>query len=273
MNWFWEMYQRGQDKNQDLVRSWLYPTHTGIRYQGAKGKALLADDKALVPSYVWDEEYLCIPGANQFAVFRFFDQCILPDGADRPKAPQTGKVYVIGLDLGRARDHTCLVVLEFDRPTMIGTVVHAEQFQLGLAHSEMAISVGAVARFWNAVVVMDTTGGATGGHRDVDSYVQEYAKHIPNLREFYWGPANKEGIIAELALWTEQKRVLVHPVFKPLIDQMRAYEIRRSGTHRPQFGPTAGMHDDYVAALAQAVHGCKSNWFVDSAYTSVAGIL
>ena len=271
--WLWQMYLKGQDPKQKLVRSWLYPTRTNlVRYSGEQGRLRLEEDRAAVDEATWQQEYECVPSANQGGVFRYFRQCILPDTEPKIPGPRSGFAYVAGCDLGRSRDYTYLVVLECDptQPLRTGRIVHAEKFPQSQMHEVNAQQVASIARYWrNCTVVVDETGGATGGKSAPDSFVGLYRKYITNVQPFYWGPNNKEQIINELVLHTEQKRLLVYPDQKDVIDQMSVYEFKYTGS-RAVFSAPPGFHDDAVSAVAQAVWGMKMGWFTTSAGVPLA---
>src|SRR6185369_7402615 len=76
-NWFYQLAEDGKKANPHQ-KTWVYPTATGIAFQGPKGLARLARIKATTPPMTWQQEYDCEPLAILDAVFKFVDQCIGP---------------------------------------------------------------------------------------------------------------------------------------------------------------------------------------------------
>lgn len=254
-NWYYEeFFLKGQDPKQTLFRSWAFPSSSGLMYQGERGRAELELARVQVPPPVWDQEFDCIPASNMVAVFPPMQLERIVSGTPKREA-EAGKQYCMGLDLGRIADQSAIVVLECDT----GIIVHAEKLPFGMEHALQAVHAAEVAQRYNACVVIDSTGGATGGHAPPDSYVKFYRERIRALREFYWSAQNKEKIIAELCLAIQQKKVLIPAVSTGLLEELHAYEYTYKHG-RYDFHAAAGEHDDYVAALAQAVWGRKFGW-------------
>lgn len=265
-NWLWDLYLRGQ-ANDPIVKSWLYPSTTGIMFQGEVGRQRLADLKSVTPSFIWDSEYLCIPGSDNTTAFPYWSRCLTDDKP--PETPQAGRRYMIGLDLGRSRDGEVAICGDD-----LGQIVEYVDFPTGsaaLEHNQMAQRVAAMSRFWGAPVVIDSTGkGGAGGtlSSDKDSYVEVYkaACGSGNVIEMIWS-ANRENntkydIITFLALMIEQGKIKCCKKFNELDVQIKQYRILKAKGQNSTFGPTpkSGHNDDAVAALAQWVWaGMKKN--------------
>jgi hypothetical protein len=235
-------------------KSWRFPTWAGLRYNGEDDPEILSLRRQL-PSAVFGQEIACVASANQAAAFVSEQIDRIMKGVPQPVAIP-GKRYVIGLDLGRVRDFEAAVVVD----NASGAVVHAEKFAHGMEHSAMAVKAGELAkRYNNAVVVMDSTGGATGGHQPKDSYVQFYRTQVKDLREFFWNQNNKEKVIQLLDLQIQQQKISIPPVFNGLEGELRAYEYKYKNGHYNYSAPD-GQHDDYVSALAMALWGRNAGW-------------
>jgi|SRR5579862_261623 len=267
-NWLWDLGQRGLSGDK-LVKTWIYPSPTGIAFQGPKGKQRLADLKSITPEYQWNSEYLCIPGQDNSTAFPYFNQCIID--ANPPEGPEKSFGFIGGLDLGRTRDHTFLTILRSD-----GLLVHAEEFELGQTHELMAQRVGARSRYWDCPIVIDSTGGGgSGGARSSnDSFVEVYRQQVNSLREFYWSPnsesQSKRDIISNLMLLTEQRRLKVPKRFAAVISQMQNYRVLQSRGSKTTFGCKQG-HDDAVASLAMSAWGLHRRWYSDPKPATAGG--
>ena len=136
-----------------------------------------------------------------------------------------------------------------------GHVVTSGVFKLRTPHEECARRLQRLARKHKAVMVLiDSTGGATGGRKPQDEYLKIYRKTVNHLREFKWSTGNKERVIGDLCVAFEQGAITIDPKEnKELLQQLAAYEyIYRSGSGRYEYRGPGGHYDDLVAALAQA---------------------
>lgn len=260
-NWLWDLYLRGQDPREKLVKSWLYPTSTGIMFQGEKGRQRLEDLKSVTDFKTWQSEYECIPSSDDTSAFPFINDCL--DGVDNI-APNKGGPFIMGLDLGRSIDSTVMVIIHV--PT--GTVCHTHRFAKGSRHETMALAVGAETKRWgNCSVVIDSTGGGGSGGAKTsdDSYVNFYRPHITELHKFVWSPnrenAAKKDLIDALCLAFETAKLHINKdKFQELIAELRNYRVFVERSGQVTFGPRTG-HDDYVSALAMAWWGIKQHWY------------
>jgi hypothetical protein len=239
-------------------KSWRIPSSSGYVFQGEEGRAELDLQRSITPRAVWDQEWDCIPTANANAVFlpQQIDAVI---GGTQRLSPEPGRRYIAGLDLGRLIDQSAFVVLDIDS----GDVVYAEKLPQRMEHAEQARRIGQLARMFNCCVVVDVTGGATGGQATADTWVQYYRQQIPDMREFIWSRSNKEKIIAQLALEIEQRRIRIPAEHIELLKELRAYEYTYERGYYSYSAPK-NLHDDYVSSLAMAVWGKKSGWAAPS---------
>jgi hypothetical protein len=266
-NWFYKsLYLPGQDPESRSFKSWRFPSSTGLEFLSAAGQQELADARLMLPKALYDQEYDCIPSANEAAVFDpdDIDACIRGEVIKRPRSSFT---YIMGLDLGRVVDHTALVVLERES----GQVVWAQKWARGMKHQTLAMLAGRVARRYNALPIIDVTGGATGGKRKPDAYVKYYREVMPNAKARWWNPATKTEMVNTLSLAVEQHKVGIPAEYEAggkgksaysedsLIDELRKYEYERKGTHYDYHAPK-GDHDDFTAALLMAWWGKHANW-------------
>jgi hypothetical protein len=257
-NWYYDRFyvpgQPGPKSKLPRYRSWALHSKYGVKFQGREGRQELEDLRAAMTRAQYGQEIECIPVENQAAVFRHEDLVAISRGSVLLGAIP-GRSYVLGLDLGRIADPTSIIVLECES----NAVVYAEKLALGMRHESQALHVATVARRYNAATIVDSTGGATGGRVEHDSYVQFYRQHIPDIREFHWNRTTKQRIIQNLALEIEQHKISVPPVFKDVLDELHAYEYElRSGYY--DYHAQSGHHDDHVAALAMACWARRCGW-------------
>lgn len=257
-NWFYDLAEKGKRWNADplsadhLIKTWIYPTSTGMRFQDAAGKKRLEQLKAETDPMTWQQECECEPLAVTGAVFRHVDQCI---GGEpevwNERQPQRG-LYVVAQDLGRVEDHSAIIVLNLET----GNVAHACEYPLGMLHEDQAKRTRDIAAQYRALVVLDSTGGAAGGRHE--SYVREYLKIMPDAREINFTAETKRNMVNRLNLDFEQRRVTIPPEYKEVISQCKLYQYKQTDTAIiPQF---FGRPDDYVASLMMATWARERGW-------------
>jgi hypothetical protein len=257
----------GQEPNQDRIKSWCFPSSSGWPYKSDKGKAELEYQKSLVPKIVWDQEWECIPVANQKAVFDHEDLEKLK-GGENCKLPVQGCEYAVCVDLGRIVDPSSYVVVEAPTNRVVETGVRPMKEK----HEVTARFIGdVVRRYNNALCVVDCTGGAAGGKKSFDENLKFYRDegNIPYLKEFYWGQHNKYEIITLLSLWVEQHKFRIPAENEELLRQMARYEFT-SRHGKIEFNGGQGSHDDLVAALALGVNALAKGWIRVGGGTSAA---
>ena len=111
--------------------------------------------------------------------------------------------------------------------------------------------------------MVDTTGGATGGHKEQESVIGEYRKYVKNMRPVYFNTSIKEQHVNELALRLQQKKIAIPAENEALLKQLSTYEYKRKGDRYVYSAPEGnGNHDDLVAALYMA------NWGVTKGYAT-----
>ncbi len=263
-DWRYENYYvPGQDPNNHDVQSWRFPSSSGVVFQSNIGRRRLERIKNSTPRMVWEQEWECIPSANSSGVFRSSDIDLIKT----PGLYQDGGTgnYIIGLDLGMYEDPCGVVVFDIERMGFC----YSELFEVGLPHPEAAQRVSRIAaRFGNPTVVMDSTGGATGGHHKHDEFTQHYETLVPNLRAYYWNQTNKNKVVNKVALAVEQKEFKIAQELEKLIKEMKTYEYKKRSNGSYEFNGPKGKNDNLVASALLAYEGYSKDWGTsDSAVT------
>jgi hypothetical protein len=249
-------YEPGQVAGQTQTKSWRYPTGSGFSFRDEEGQAILAEIERTTPRAVFEQEYLCLPTANSAAVFRPADLDRAKRG-DSSRRGLPGRSYVIGLDLGRVADPSAIVVIDAQGPA----VVWEEERPLGEYHADGANYAAKLSSdFGGAPVLVDATGGATGGKHPSDEFVKEYRKVLPNMREFIVTRDSKERLVHALALALEQGRLAIPADLAGLHTELAQYEYSRQGDRIIYHGPK-GHKDNRVAACMLAWYATANQFF------------
>jgi hypothetical protein len=271
LNWYYESLVRPGLEGRDGYAAFVFPSELGMVYRSPAGQAELARVREQIPAAVYDQEYACVPTANQAAVFRPDDLAACAGGELAARAAP-GRRYVAAVDLGRVADPLAFVALDVSSEPV--QVVASEELPLGTRHEVASRAMARRVRdYGSPVCVVDVTGGATGGHAQSDSYTRYYRDVIPSMREYHWTPAAKQRLVHDLALAVEQHRLRVPAAAEALLRQLGAYEFarRRSGVY--EYGAPKGQHDDHVAALMMAWQAYLRGWAGSTSGAPVGGLV
>jgi hypothetical protein len=183
--------------------------------------------------------------------------------------------YFIGLDLGQARDHSALAVVERvaeprpdggGRPLSRYAVRHLRRWPLHTSYAAVAADLAALVRappLCGPVVVVDQTGVGlavvdvlarsrlaaalervviTGGRRTARGACGAW--HVPK-RELVF--------CLQRLVRSGRLRVAALPESQPLIEEMLAFRVKVTAAAHETFGARRGRdHDDLVLAVALA---------------------
>ncbi len=218
-------------------------------------KKAIEDLRRILPEDSFRQEIEAQFLVDSAGVFRGIRDCIRGE----LEQPVPGQSYVLGLDLARLKDFTCLVVM--NRQTR--HVVAFERFnQVDWASQYQKII--ALARKYKAVVSADSTGI---GDPIVEAIQGSGVRVIP----YKIGSAMaKQHLIDSLRVGIEKGHVSF-PLIPILIKELSSYEYQVSPSGVVKFSAPGGVHDDTVVALALA------NWIAATpefrySYHSVPGI-
>jgi hypothetical protein len=255
-DWFHELVARGLSGEDKNTRAFQFPTSSGLKFQGAAGRERLARLREQFDEATWNQEFECIPMAMSDAVFGTWVNraVVLQPARIRRDAPTC-----VSIDLGRTVDPTVMMTVQ-PVDGRAWAVSHVREFPLGLDHAIVSQQCAEhVAQFGNPCIVLDTTGGASGGREE--SFVRFYRDRLPGLRPITWNATNKGQMVGSLRLLLEQKHFLIPQEFSATIDQLKCYRYKRAEmSHWVTYGAPEGQHDDHVAAAMMAAKAIDENW-------------
>lgn len=118
------------------------------------------------------------------------------------------------------------------------------------------------ARYWNnAQVVIDGTGGASGGKRGIDENVKYYRQFIPDVRVLAWQAGFKQEMVRGLSLEIENHQLAIPAELEELHAELAGYEFKKRAGESEEYIYFGGDGKDHqVAALLMCVHARRCQW-------------
>lgn len=234
-NWFWRLYQRGQDHLDNEWASWQRPTSENPYIVTPEIEAARRD----LPERIFQQEYLAQFLEDAGGVFRrVMAAATLPETA----TPVADHQYVMGVDWGKSEDFTVIVVWDVTDQHLVAL----DRFNQ-IDYRVQRQRLGAMYERWRPTVIMAETNAM--GEPIIE---QLRADSLP-VRGFTTTNATKAAIIEALSLAFERDaiRIVNDPV---LIGELQAYEMTRLPSGNIRYGAPEGMHDDTVMAAAIGYH-------------------
>jgi hypothetical protein len=247
--WWWKWF--AENAGNKRYRLWNLPSWEGYQFrEGKENHPEIIDAKATLPKALYDQEIACIPAANSASVFYHEDIDSAVTQEKNLDKGEPGKRYVIGADLGRTRDPSAWVVMEAKSKAVVYSVLR----RIGEKHQTGAEELSKLSqRFNEAFVVIDATGGATGGkQKDHDVFLRYYRDRVKNLGKKIITKKSKETLVNQLSLAFQNSTISIPAENEKLLDQIRTYEYRPCQYGGYFFQGPNGHDDDLVIALALA---------------------
>lgn len=238
-NWFWNLYQLGDDPEHADWRNFHMPSSANPRLDTAELDAI----RRASSERVWREEYLAefLTGSGQ--VFRGIETAAI---APLDATPQPGHRYIAGVDWGRDLDYTVIAVLDADTDTLVAL----DRFtQVGWSLQRARLT--ALAERWHPSAIWAESNSM--GSVNIEAL---QAEGLP-VRPFTTTARSKPPLIEGLALAIERGELTLMPD-PVLIAELAAYTQERMPGGGYRYNAPSGLHDDTVIALALAWHGAQA---------------
>lgn len=227
-NWFWQLFQQGQNPDMADWQSWQFPTRANPFIRAEEVDAA----KQGMPERFFRQEYEAVFLDDGGVVFRDVDRVC----SGNPQAWTAGESYYFGVDWGKDNDYTCVSVMN-----QLGRQVWLERFnKIG-----WAIQRGRLAdlyeRYRPSVILAEEN---SIGSVNIEAL---QAEGLP-IQGFMTTGKSKGALIDTLALAMETSEVILldDAVLK---HELMAYEMTRQ-SHGWSYRAPSGGHDDTVMATA-----------------------
>ena len=234
LNYFHDLYRRGQDPRFPTWASWQRPTRENPHISRQE----LEDARLDTPERVYAQEYLAEFLEDAGAVFRHVKDCATATLLD---GPELGRAYVMGVDLARRVDFTVVTVMDAATKDVVA-IDRFNQVDWRIQYQRIATLAD---RFDVAGLVVDQTGVG-------DPPVQELRARLDcPVVGYQMSAMSKTSLIESLALAFEQERVGI-PDDPVLLGELLAYSVERLPSGTLRYSAPEGKHDDMAVSLALA---------------------
>lgn len=238
-NWFYREWMRGYHSASDKYASFQAPTSDN---PNPHIKAAFRAAKETVSERTFRQEWLAEFVDDGGGVFRGVSDAVRVEGERSPNANTT---YVAGLDWALSNDYTVLTVMD----QSANEVVHIERMTM-VDYAMQRARIAAVCRRWNVYSVIAESNAMGKPNNDMLR-----ADGI-RVRDFHTSNATKAEAIEQLAAAFDHRTIAL-PNYRPLIDELQAYESQRLESGAMRYGAPDGVHDDCVMSLALAWIACN----------------
>lgn len=231
---FSELAARGNDPDQPQYKTFHY---TSFDSPFAHIHQAINDDMKSMPERVIKQEIYAEFLEDTGVVFRG-----VRDIANAsPQKPQSGHVYVMGVDLAKVQDYTVISV--YDRSN--NNQVYQTRFnQIEYPYVKRKI-IETSRHYNNALVILDATGL---GDPIADDLLRE---NVP-VEPFKLTNTSKKELIEKLAIYIEQQKIKIINIPETIAElENFTYDISNSG--RITYNAPVGFHDDIVISHGLAV--------------------
>jgi len=231
-NWFWRLYQRGQDEHETDWASWQRPTSENPYIAASE----IADARHDLPERIFAQEYEAQFLEDAGSVFRG----VMAAATAQEQESQDGRSYVMGVDWGKHNDFTVISVMDSESHAMV-TLDRFNQIDYAVQRQRLM----ALAQRYRPDAIMAETN-AMG-----EPIIEQLQRDGLPVRGFTTTQASKLEMIESLALAFEREDITIlnDPT---LVGELQAYEMERLPSGRVRYNAPQGMHDDCVMSLALA---------------------
>lgn len=232
LNYFFTLFQRGQDESLPAWNSWRMPTVANPYIDPLE----VEDARADLPELVFQQEYLAEFLSNEGAVFRNIDLCMQAPVCE-PHSHR-GHRIAAGIDYGQADDYTCVSVVCASCRVEIATMRIN-----GLPWDIMLARVADFLKLWHVVRTVGERNSI--GQQANERLSREF--RVPNVEGFDTTASSKGPAVEQLMLAFDRQSFqwLPNPIWRGELLNYIAVKMR-SGHIR--YEAAEGGHDDTVIA-------------------------
>ncbi|MDE2820450.1 MAG: hypothetical protein OXI40_12025 [Chloroflexota bacterium] len=240
-NWFYDLFQKGRNaRYQPEWQSFWFPTDRNPNIAAEELESI----RRMTAEHIWGTEYRARFDDDSGQVFRGIRAAIARDPYPQTNA---GRLYVAGVDWGRDRDYTVIVIIDAGERRMVAL----DRFnQIGWSLQRGRLQ--AICDRWQPQQIWAEANSF--GSPNIEALL---AEGLP-MRSFTTTSKSKSPLIESLALAIERRFIglLDHPV---LLAELASYTMQRLPGGGYRYGAPTGLHDDTVMATALAWQGVEKS--------------
>ncbi len=241
MNWFHQMYVRGQDQNETAYESWHFPSSANPYLK----KEEIEEAKRTLPERVFLQEFEAHFISDAGAVFRNVDNCI----KGYPEEPNSNARYVMGVDLGKFVDFTVIVVLKQEGEHY--HLVYFDRFNKIDWNLQKTRIQSVSKKYNNCTCIIDSTGVG-------DAVFDDLSRMGVNVTGFKISSNTIKCQLIENLIVALENEEISFPNIPELINELKIFSYEYSEkSGKTHYNAPSGFHDDGVIALALALETTK----------------
>ena len=235
--WFWRQYMAGLLPNA-YCTSFSAPSSDNPMPNIQKAAVLARET---VSDRTYRQEWLAEFIEEGSGVFRGIMDCIKPHNP----LPETGKMYVMGVDWGRVNDATVFTIICIEDQQIV-----AIESMLDTAYALQLDRLKRLYNLWQPYAIL-AEANSMGG-----PMVEALQALALPVQAFTTTAATKPPLIDALALAIERQDIGLTNN-QTLLNELQAYESERLPSGHIRYSAPAGMHDDHVISCCLAWHLAK----------------
>lgn len=257
LNFFYRLFERGKEPDQDRYRSFRFPTTVNPIISEED----IDDIRRHVPAKIFAQEYEAAFISDAGQIFRNVDECAgLIHGGTGYKPiyePDPLHTYFIGADFAKSEDFSVFTVLDANDRKM----VWMERLQTVDYVLQTNALKALCARYRPIQVVAEKNAM---GEAIIDSLIHAGINVLP----FHTNSVSKAQLVQDLAFAFDAMTIKILDD-EGLKMELRAYEGVQNKNGMLRFSAPDGEHDDMVMSLMLAYYGISSHATVESGYWRV----
>jgi hypothetical protein len=243
MNWFQQMFIRGQDPSETQYKSWQFPSIANPYLK----KEEIEEAKRTLPERVFKQEYLAEFVSDTGAVFRNVNNCIKGELEE----PHPDARYLMGVDLGKFQDFTVIIVLKQEKGHC--HVVYFDRFNKIDWNLQKTKILSVAKRYNNCMCTIDSTGVG-------DSIFDDLSRMKVNIRGFRIKSNEIKCQLIENLVVALENEEISFPNIPELVNELKIFSYDYSEVSgKTHYNAPSGFHDDAVLSLCLAYNEFKKH--------------
>ena len=236
-NWFWELWMKGQQKEELDWKSWRFTTYDNEYLDKKEIEKVVKD----MPEYEYRQEILAMFEETAEQIFRN----VLKQAVGEEKEPIKGHRYQIGIDLGRKTSYSVISVV--DEMVYPYETVKIDRFKT----VDWNLQVERVKSIWQKYPCLMARVDATGIG---DPIIQDLENKGVRVEPYIIKEVSKRQYIDKLSILINDGR-LIYPKNQDLINELDTFGREIGATGRVIYKPLGKFKEDCISSLALACWG------------------